>query len=188
MSHEFSYIREATELHFDQAPVARKGLSANSSKWPDGAILSATGLDNKEQIREVLDAMYSTAQQITEERGRRGTFNMAVTEHELEHIDALGAMRQKPEAVGLVVVRRPPVLAHFLGTYSVKAFTQCPQLPPLESAAVAGYPLEPSLVDLAVMRKGGFWSVTALGDAIKVHNRSADSSEAPIPLPKLYKS
>ena len=136
------------------------------------------------------NSQYSTAQQITGERDKRRTYDViaATTEHELEHIDALEAMRQKPEAVGLVVIRRPQVLSYFLGTYSLKAFTRYPQLPALESAAVVGYPVEPSSIDLAVMEEEGFSSVTALGDAIKLRNRLADSSEGPIPLPKSYKS
>lgn len=164
------------------------GLSPDPSKWPNGSVLSASGFDNREQIREVLDEMYSTAQEIAGERDKRNTYDTAATEHELEHIDALEAMGHSLEAVGLVVVRRPQIVSRFLGAYSMKAFTQYPKLPPLESAAVAGHPLEPSSVDVALLKNEGFPSVRHLGDAIKLRNRLADSSEQPIPLPKSYKS
>lgn len=180
MKMPFRTAHEAIDYHLTNAPVVWKA-PRNLAAMPSASFLRANTKEAFEQMFEAAADLLPSSYQ-----NRLGRAFI----HEGQHVQAAELMGLSVSHAGLAIVRQRWHAARDASEFVLKPFVSIPQpdASPLERAAVEGYPEVPSRGDYQSLRALGFVSVDVLGDAIRNHNRTLDSSTPPLPLPLAYTS
>lgn len=172
--------------HVQNAPFAR---SMPTRKWPKGSFYTVDDVAHLEEL-------YEATMRIAPRYGfsiKEGLTPEAIAQHELQHFvaarkAAFSTSQLLTYLVGVLVVRHRGRAAKRLGREaSFQPAADFKGLSGIALASAAGYPDEPSGVDLALVRKLGYSNVNKLGDAIRAYNRQPDLP-GPLALPRSYRS